>query len=65
MIRCGSSRLSVIVSPDDYDRWLTADVAAVEKLLLPSAANELTMTPVSKIVNNPRNDVSEGVEPAS
>jgi putative SOS response-associated peptidase YedK len=57
-------RMPVILSPDDYDQWLTADGAEAEELLLPNSEG-LTMKAVSKVVNNARNDVPECVEPVA
>lgn len=56
-------RMPVILSPVDYDRWLTADPSDAEQLLRPLLVDDLTMSPVSKIVNSPRNDLPECVVP--
>jgi putative SOS response-associated peptidase YedK len=55
-------RMPVIVSSDNYDRWLNADAEDAEELLhQPTTTDDLTMFPVSRIVNNPQNDVPQCV----
>jgi putative SOS response-associated peptidase YedK len=57
-------RMPIIISPDDYDRWLSADPDDAEEFLHhPASTDELTMFPVSRIVNNPHNDVPQCVAP--
>jgi putative SOS response-associated peptidase YedK len=58
-------RMPVILSPADYDQWFTADPSDAEQLLRPNSTDELTMIPVGKIVNSPRNDVPECVLPVA
>lgn len=60
-------RMPVILSDDAYDPWLdpTCDPDALQELLTPYPPDELQMTPVSTVVNNPRNDVPECVEPVA
>jgi len=59
-------RMPVILSPEDYDVWLDPKVEDKEKLramLRPFSSSEMEAFPVSTIVNNPRNDVPQCVEP--
>lgn len=56
-------RMPVILSPSNYDHWLADEPSVAEQLLVPSSPDEMAATPVSKTVNNPRNDVPECVEP--
>ncbi len=59
-------RMPVILSPDDYDRWLDPDVtdpAEVQDLLKPYAG-EMQAYPVSSAVNSPRNNGPELLIPA-
>jgi len=48
-------RMPVIITPADYQLWLTASTATAKKLLVPYA-NGLTLTPVSERVNSVAND---------
>lgn len=59
-------RMPVILHRDDYNLWLDPDNddrAALEALLTPYPAEEVTFDPVSQSVNNPRNDTPECIEP--
>ncbi len=54
-------RMPVILSPEDYDRWLEPDITdptEVQDLLRPYAG-EMRAYPVSSAVNSPRNNSSE------
>jgi putative SOS response-associated peptidase YedK len=58
-------RMPMLVEPDSYDRWLDASVTAVEHVtdvLIPAAPGRLTAYPVSKAVNDHRNNGHELVE---
>jgi putative SOS response-associated peptidase YedK len=60
--------MPVILNPADYDRWLDPqiqDAAVVQPLLVPYPAELMQVTPVSTLVNSPRNDVSECLKPLS
>lgn len=60
-------RMPVIVAPEDFDRWLDADVrdpATLTSILAPCGAELLTAHPVSRRVNTPANDDPACVEPA-
>lgn len=58
-------RMPVILRPDDYDAWLdpSGDAKALQGLLRPYPDDDLVAYPVSRAVNNPRNDRAECVEP--
>ena len=59
-------RMPVILSPDDYDLWLDPEFQGKEKLLSllrPYPADEMIAYPVSTVVNNPRNEKPECIEP--
>lgn len=58
-------RMPVILKPQDYDQWLTGKLDIAEQLLGTSATDGMTMIPVSKIVNSPRNDLPQCVEPVA
>lgn len=52
-------RMPVILSPDDFELWLDCRPGSslpVKPLLKPAADGSLTITPVSRALNNPRND---------
>ena len=50
-------RMPVILKPEVFDRWLTEDdLEYLQGVLLPYADSDLEMVPVSREVNNPRND---------
>jgi putative SOS response-associated peptidase YedK len=55
------NRMPVILHSDDFDRWLTGD--APMDLLRPFEATAMEAYPVSSLVNSPKNDVPECVEP--
>ena len=59
-------RMPCILRPSDYDTWLDAEIAAQEELLpllQPYPAEQMTVYPVSKLVNNPRNKGASLIEP--
>jgi putative SOS response-associated peptidase YedK len=59
-------RMPVILDPDDYDAWLTAaDTAIPQALLQPFPAQLMIAYPVSKRVNNAKNDDAAVMEPAA
>jgi putative SOS response-associated peptidase YedK len=62
------NRMPAILLPDRYDMWLdpeNRDVDDLGSLLGPYPAEEMTAYPVSRFVNNPRNEGPECVSPAS
>jgi putative SOS response-associated peptidase YedK len=51
--------MPAIISEGEIDRWLDlecSDLGALQKMLVPLSAKELTGYPVSMRVNDPRND---------
>jgi putative SOS response-associated peptidase YedK len=59
-------RMPVILHKDDEASWLNPDnteTSELEKLLLPYPENEMQAWPVSRDVNNPRNDGEELIKP--
>lgn len=62
------NRMPVILSAETYPQWLDPtiqDVESLKALLCPYPSEELTAYPVSTLVNNPRHDVPECLEPVS
>lgn len=60
------NRMPVILPPETYDRWLDPaeqKPGAFSDLLVPYPAEQMTAYPVSRVVNNPRNDVPDCVVP--
>ena len=59
------NRMPVIIEPEDYDLWLDPEPNPEQglHLLRPYPAEKMVAYPVSTIVNNPRNDVPECVQP--
>jgi putative SOS response-associated peptidase YedK len=59
-------RMPVILSPRHRDRWLDPDASSEEllPLLRPFSEGDLSSYPVSTLVNSPRNDTPECIEPA-
>ncbi len=59
-------RMPVILDPADYDAWLTAaDSAGLQALLQPFPSQLMAAYPVSKRVNNVKNDDAALIEPAT
>ena len=62
------NRMPVILSPTSYDQWLDPtfqQVASLNALLRPYPSTALTAYPVSTLVNNPRHDTPQCLEPVS
>lgn len=60
------NRMPVILHPEDEEEWLSREVDnphAVEHLLRPFPAEAMETRPVSRTVNNVRNDGPELIEP--
>lgn len=59
-------RMPVIIHPEDYDLWLDPslqDGRHVQHLLRPYESEAMQLYPVSKTVNNPRNETPACIEP--
>ena len=56
-------RMPVIISPEDYDTWLTGTPEQALALLKPYPAQAMRAYPVSAKVNSPKNDSPELVDP--
>lgn len=59
-------RMPVILPPEAYERWLDRsykDTDELQRLLRPYPEEEMEAWPVSKAVNNSRNDGPECLEP--
>lgn len=62
------NRMPVILAPASYDQWLDPTFQHIEPLkalLRPYLGEELKAYPVSTLVNNPRHDVPQCLEPVS
>jgi len=62
------NRMPVILAPTSYDQWLDPAFQHIEPLkalLRPYLREELTAYPVSTLVNNPRHDAPQCLEPVS
>ncbi len=62
------NRMPVILAPTSYDQWLDPTFQKIETLnglLRPYLSEELTAYPVSTLVNNPRHDTPQCLEPVS
>ena len=56
-------RMPVIVQPKDYARWLARENDEVGDLLAPYPSKEMVAYPVSRRVNDPKNDDAKLIEP--
>lgn len=62
------NRMPVILAPTSYDQWLDPTFQKIETLnglLRPYPSDELMTYPVSTLVNNPRHDAPQCLEPVS
>jgi len=62
------NRMPVILAPTSYDQWLDPTLQNIEtlnRLLRPYPSEELTAFPVSTLVNNPRHDAPQCLEPVT
>jgi len=60
------NRMPVILTEESEERWLTdgpIDAESLSSITNPYAADEMEAFAVSRLVNNPRNDAPECVEP--
>ncbi len=61
------NRMPVILPPESYDRWLSPEdrsAGELNTLLGPYPESEMTAYPVSTLVNNPRANTPDCIEPA-
>ena len=60
------NRMPVIMKPEDEEAWLDpqADVKHLTKILMPYSSNEMEAYAVSKLVNSPKHDSPDCIEPA-
>lgn len=57
-------RMPVILKPEDYETWLDPgldDPEPLENLLVPFPGEKMTALPISRRINNPRNEGPESV----
>jgi putative SOS response-associated peptidase YedK len=66
LLRPVHERMPVILRPDDYGRWLHPKETAAKLLpmLVPFSADLMESRAVSKLVNSPKNNVPECIQPA-
>ena len=67
LVRTIHNRMPLIIGPDDYRRWVdpqVQDPASVRDLLRPFPGENMIAYPVSRLVNNPRNDDAKCLEPS-
>ena len=59
------NRMPVILPRETYDSWLDPRTGGedLQSLMTPYAASNMTTYPVSRLVNNPRNDLPACIEP--
>jgi putative SOS response-associated peptidase YedK len=57
-------RMSVILDSEHFDWWMTGAKDEIWQLLVPGPAEELAAYPISRQVNNPRNEGPELLRPA-
>jgi putative SOS response-associated peptidase YedK len=55
--------MPVILDPADYSHWLECSQQDVQDLLKPFPSKTMQLTPVSTLVNSPRNEKPECVQP--
>ena len=56
-------RMPLIVQPKDYARWLDRENEEIEDILAPYPAEGMIAYPVSRRVNDPKNDDAKLIEP--
>jgi putative SOS response-associated peptidase YedK len=62
------NRMPVILAPGSFDRWLDPNeqgAEVLEAMLVPLPDDSLSAHPVSKLVNNPKNQGPQCIEPVS
>lgn len=60
------NRMPVIMKPEDEEAWLDpqADLKHLTKILMPYSSNAMEAYAVSKLVNSPKHDSPDCIEPA-
>lgn len=58
------SRMPVILHPDNYEKWLTAESNTLSSLLIPCPDEDLEYFEISTAVNSPKNNDPEVLRPA-
>jgi putative SOS response-associated peptidase YedK len=61
-------RMPVILAPEDYKGWLDPEIKEpkqVQPLLHPYSSDAMIAYPVCSVVNNPRNENAQCIEPAA
>jgi putative SOS response-associated peptidase YedK len=58
-------RMPVILNEEEEKQWLSAELETMrlEKLLDSYPAEEMEMQEISTLINNPKNDIAEALEP--
>ena len=59
-------RMPVLLSPSEYDQWLDRNITDPQQLkgfYTPYPADPLQATPISSLINNPRHDSPDCLEP--
>lgn len=59
------NRMPVILPREEEAKWLNPEFAKTDRLLTAYPADEMDAYPVSNLVNNPKNDVMECIQPLS
>jgi putative SOS response-associated peptidase YedK len=59
------NRMPVILAPETFDWWMTGSTDEVGQLLVACPSEELEAYPISRQVNNPRNEGPELLRPAA
>lgn len=63
LVRPIHNRMPIIIASEDHDSWLSASTDDASALLNPYKPDEMTAWPVSTVVNSPKNDKPECIEP--
>jgi putative SOS response-associated peptidase YedK len=58
------SRMPVILHPNNYEKWLTAESNTLSSLLTPCPDEDLEYFEISQTVNSPKNNGPENLRPA-
>jgi len=63
LVRPIHNRMPIIIGPEDHDSWLSGTADDANALLKPYKPEAMTAWPVSTVVNSPKNDKPECIEP--